>query len=319
VVDWVTTERWSKLRESLGSNSFIRDPIMDGDRFTDYALGVDDDARLHLMVQVPDDYDNLPPDLNDITIRYAESDCLVVDISADAALEIIINPVFEAIIRGCQDGRRPVMVITEHLERIRKAFARAGSEISENKQIGLVGELMVMHHIIIPAIGERAATQWSGPLAEKHDFVGNEIHVEVKSTTKSMDQHEISRIDQLRAPENKRLLLASVQLEKSIAGEHTVATMRDIIIADLNNNGPALDVFERKIQAMGWHERLVQSGTLLRFNLRSLSVFAVEGAFPRLPDNYVPPRGVVSITYTINVAACPTMEKENVIELVKKM
>lgn len=307
------------LREELGRNVFIRDYIMDGDQYTDCALGVDDTARLHLMVRVPDENIPLPPDLNDITIRYAESDILVVDVAADASLETIISPVFEAIICGCIDGRCPVEVISDQLERIRKAFSRAGSAISENKQIGLVGELIVMRHIIIPGIGYKAAFQWSGPLAEKHDFIGKEVHIEVKSTTRSMDQHEISRIDQLRSPEGKRLLLASVQLERSIAGDHTIATIRDEIIDALDDNGSALDEFNRKLQDMGWYDGLVQSGTLMRFNLRSLSVFAVEGTFPRLPDDYIPPRGVVAISYTINVSSCQIMERDAVMALVRKM
>lgn len=319
MAEWVTTERWSMLRQELGGNAFIRDFIMDGDHYTECAIGVDDATRLHLMVRVPDESIPLPPDLNDITIRYAECDCLVVDVAADAALETIISPVFDAIIRGCIDGRCPVEVIADQLERIRKAFSRSGSAISENKQIGLVGELIVMRHIIIPGIGCRAAFQWSGPLAERHDFVGKEVHVEVKSTTRSMDQHEISRLDQLRPPEGKRLLFASIQLERSIAGDHTIATMRDEIIDALGNNGSALDEFDKKLQDMGWHEGLVQSGTLLRFNLRSLSVFAVEGTFPRLPDDYTPPRGVVAISYMINVSACQIMEPDNVMALIGGM
>jgi len=278
VPEWVTPDRWASLRSGLGAHPFVREAIMDGDRYTQCAIGVDDASRLHLMVQVADDEADLPPDLNDISIRYADSDCLVVDLAADAALEIFISPIYEAIIRSCLDGRNPVRVISEHLERIRKAFTRAGSEISENKQIGLVGELLVMHHILIPAIGIRAALQWSGPLAERHDFVGNKVHVEVKSTTRSIDQHEISRLDQLRPPAGKRLLLASVQLERTIAGEHSVASLREAILDALGNDGAALDQFEFKIQKMGWHDRLIQSGTLLRFNC----------PLPRCANNPIP-------------------------------
>jgi hypothetical protein len=267
------------------------------------------------MVRVADEAATLPPDLNDISIRYAECGELVVDVSADASLELFITPVYNLIIGDCLDRRHPVVVIAEHLERIRRAFGRAGSEISEIKQIGLVGEMIVMLHIMIPAVGTDAVHQWSGPLSERHDFVSDRVHVEVKSTTKSMDQHEISRLDQLRTPEGTVLLLASVQLERSIAGAITIATMRDAILAQLGNNGFAIDAFERKIQKMGWNEGLVQSGTLLRFNLRSLSVFEVKGSFPRLPDEYVPPRGVVGITYTINVSACPTMLAQEVVAI----
>jgi hypothetical protein len=271
------------------------------------------------MIQVPDDRDDLPPDMAGITIRYAETDSLVVDVSADPGLEMIISPVFNAIIRGCLDGRKPVAVITEHLDRVRKAFSRVASEMSETKQIGLAGELLVLRHVMIPSLGPRATSLWSGPLFERHDFVGDVAHVEVKCTTRSMDQHRISRLDQLRVEEGKRLLLASVQLERSIAGSQTVATIRDEVIATLQDDGPSLGEFDRKLAALGWNEQLVQSGALLRFNVRSLLFFAVQGTFPRLPDDYVPPRGVVGIEYDINISACPTMSPLEVRQLVAMM
>ncbi|WP_168205871.1 PD-(D/E)XK motif protein [Geobacter sp. FeAm09] len=319
MAEWVTADAWANLREGLSSNQIIREYITNNGQQTSCALAVDDNAKLHLMIHVPDESIPLPPDLNNITIRYVDIDCLVVDVAADASLEAVINPVFDAIISGCVDGRHPVQVVADHLERIRKAFARAGSAISENKQIGLVGELIVMHRIIIPGIGYKAAFQWSGPLAERHDFVGEQLHLEVKSTTRSMDQHEISRLDQLRVPDGKRLLLASIQLERSVAGEFTIATLREDIIAALAESLSAVDDFERKMVDLGWHDGLVQSGTLLKFNLRALNVFAVEGQFPRLPDDYTPPRGVVAVNYTINVAACPIMEPDAVMTLVATM
>jgi hypothetical protein len=319
MAEWATPEHWAFLRDALGNNTFIRDSILDGVEPTGCALGLDNETKLHLLLRVPDTNHPLPPDLTGITIRYVKYDFLVVDVAADAALEAIVSPVFEAIIRGCLDGRTPLEVIAEELERAKKAFSRAGNEISENKQIGLVGELLVMKYVIIPAIGAEAIFRWSGPLAEKHDFIGKCVHLEVKSTTRSMDQHEISRIDQLKPPYGKRLLLASVQLERSLAGIHTIATLRDEIIAAIQNNWKALKEFDLKMQEMGWHERLVQSGTLLRFNRRALSFFAVEGKFPRLPDDYIPPRGVVSVSYTINVSSCPILPPDEVIALIEQM
>jgi hypothetical protein len=319
VADWVNSEVWTELREKLGNCGFIRQIIKKGDQLTDCSVGIDDAAKLHLMIRVGDDSTQLPPDLNNIAIRYAETDCLVVDVAADASLEAIITPVYDQIIAGCLDGRSPVDVVSDSLDRIRRAFARAGSPIGENKQIGLVGELVVMRHIMIPSIGNKAAFQWSGPLAERHDFVGSNVHVEVKTTTRSIDQHEISRLDQLQAPQGKRLLLASVQLERSIAGEFSIATLREEILVSLAENASAQEEFERKLQGLGWYEGLVQTGTLLRFNLRSLSVFAASGSFPRLPDDYVPPRGVVGVTYTINISACPIMDANSVIRLVATM
>jgi Putative PD-(D/E)XK family member, (DUF4420) len=65
---------------------------------------------------------------------------------------------------------------------------------------------------------------------ERHDFVGQSVHVEVKTTTKSEPRHEISRLDQLRPPSGKRLLFISVILEKSLGGDETLADRIDEIL-----------------------------------------------------------------------------------------
>lgn len=320
MADPVSHEQWTKLREGAASDSLIREEIwLDGKR-TPCFIAVDGAARLHLLIAVADDQQNLPPDLHGVVARYADADEPFIDISALATLEAIVTPMFNQIVLSVvQDGRDPVHIVTEQMELLRKAFTRVGAEISESKQIGLFGELWTLLNIMIPAIGPRAAAQWSGPLSEKHDFVGNGAHIEVKTTTRSEDKHDISRIDQLRAPTGKRLLLISIQLERTIAGEETIGTMRDHVLAALNNDGPALDVFERKMAAMGWHDDLVQTGSLLKFNVRSALPFDVAGFFPRLPDDYAPPRGVIAIQYTINIAACAVLGSDECLAIARTM
>ena len=320
MADLITQEHWAKLREDVVGDNIVREEIWLDGKPTPCFIAVDGAARLHLLVAVADDQQDLPPELHGVVARYADADEPFIDIAALATLEPIVTPIFNQIVLSVvQDGRDPVHIVTEQMELLRKAFTRVGAEISENKQIGLFGELWTLLNIMIPAIGPRAAAQWSGPLSERHDFVGTSAHIEVKTTTRSEDKHEISRIDQLRAPTGKRLLLISLQLERSYAGEESIATMRDHVIAALNNDGPAIDVFERKMASMGWYDGLVQTGSLLKFNLRSALPFEVAGTFPRLPDDYVAPRGVTAIQYTINIAACPTMDIAECMAIAKTM
>lgn len=154
---------------------------------------------------------------------------------------------------------------------------------------------------------------------ERHDFVGAAVHIEVKSTTRSEDRHEISRIDQLRAPSGKKLLFASIQLERSEGGNQTLANLIDEITFALGVDGKANDAFESRLSKMGWHDGLRQSSALRRFNLRDALFFDVEGSFPRLPDEYVPPRGIVAIKYTIDISSHSMMDIEAVDTLVKLM
>ncbi len=320
MADPITHDQWAKLREDVVGDSIVREEVwLDGNR-TPCFIAVDGSARLHLLVPVADDQQEMPPELHGVVARYAEADEPCIDISALATLEAIVTPIFNQVVLSVvQDGRDPVHIVTEQMDLLRRAFTRVGAEISENKQIGLFGELWTLLKIMIPAIGPRAAVQWSGPMSERHDFVGTGAHIEVKTTTRSEDKHEISRIDQLRAPTGKRLLLVSLQLERTQAGQDSIATMRDQVIAALNNDGPALDAFERKMAAMGWYDGLIQTGSLLKFNIRSALPFDVAGNFPRLPDEYVLPRGVTAIEYTINISAFAAMAADECLAIAKTM
>src|SRR5262249_39242488 len=126
-------------------------------------------------------------------------------------------------------------------------------------------------------------------------------------------------LDQLRAPNAKRLLLVSVLLERSIGGERTLADLVDEILGRLGNDGGAIDDFENKLKTLRWHDGLRQTGSLLRFTLREVHVFEVEGSFPGLPDDYVPPRGVTAIKYTIDVAARASLSMDQVRGLLIEM
>lgn len=320
MTELIGPDLWGSLRDrSTGEEILAEELLLDGERTNCFAA-IDGATRLHLMVAVVDSDVQLPPDLHGVIVRYVDVDRTYIDISVQPKLELFVTPIFNQIVLSIfRDGRHPVFVVTEQLELLRKAFSRVGSEISEVKQIGLFGELWALLNIVIPAIGNAAVSRWSGPLFERHDFVGDKAHIEVKSTTKSEDKHEISRIDQLRPPNGKDLMLVSIQLERSIGGDDTLATMREKIIESLKDDGPAIEEFEEKMISMGWNAGLVQSGTLLKFNVRSVFAFLVDDTFPRLPDDYVPPRGVTAIQYTINISACSVLSLADTMRTAKSM
>jgi hypothetical protein len=184
-------------------------------------------------------------------------------------------------------------------------------------QVGILGELLVLRTLMIPCLGPAAINQWGGPDAERHDFVGDRLHVEVKTTRKSRHEHEVSRLDQLRVPEGCQLLVVSIQLEQSIGGTETIATNLDAIVDLLRTNAGALDIFMAKMACLGWSEEMRDSGELMRFLVRSTFVYPVDEEFPRLPDDFTPPTGVVSVRYTVDLANLPALGMEEAAELVK--
>jgi hypothetical protein len=232
------------------------------------------------------------------------------DIYARGHYEMIFTPMANQIFTGVAvQGRKPIDVVIDTIEEFRGALKPVKPDLTLTEQIGLFGEIWVLRNVLIPSVGGRACFLWSGPDSERHDFVGNGSHIEVKTTTRSEDKHEITRMDQLRAPMGKRLLFASVQLEKSAGGEKSLATLIDEVLEVLGSDGKAIDAFESRLAKARWHDGLRQSSELKKFNLRDVQFFEVEGSFPRLPDDYVPPRGITAIRYTIDISARAALDR----------
>lgn len=314
----ITAARWLSLKDQLqGGGTLVEqvDPQIPG-----CLIGVDEDGFLHLMMAIGEEPDEIPQELEAVVVRVIETDQTYVDVYAKSHYEMIFTPMANQMIVGVSvQGRKPIDVVTETIEEFRGALKPLKPDLSLTEQIGLFGELWVMLNVLIPNIGARACALWSGPDSERHDFVGEGAHIEVKTTTRSEDKHEISRIDQLRAPSGKKLLFASIQLERTEGGAKTVATLIDEILAALGVDGKAIDAFEARLAKMRWHDGLRQSSELKKFNLRDAQLFEVEGSFPRLPDDYVPPRGITAMKYTIDISSRSVLDRGAVAEVVKSM
>jgi hypothetical protein len=314
----ITATRWQNLRnQSQGAGTLVEqvDPEISG-----CLMGVDSEGFLHLMIAIGEEPLELPPALEAVVVQIIETDRIYLDVCAKGHYEMLFTPMANQIFVGVSvQGRKPIDVVTETIEEFRGALKPLKPDLSLTEQVGLFGEIWVLRNVLIPSIGARACFMWSGPDSERHDFIGDNAHIEVKTTTRSEDRHEISRKDQLRAPDGKRLLFASIQLERTEGGESTLATLIDAVIADLGVDGRAIDAFETRLAKVRWHDGLRQSSELKKFNLRDAQFFEVEGSFPRLPDNYVPPRGITAIKYTIDISSRPVLDRSVVDEIVKSM
>lgn len=314
----ITAERWADLRATPREGGVLIEPI-DPD-IPGCLLGVDDDSCLHLMIAIRELPHDIPQDLEAVVVRVIEMDGLYLDVSARGHFEMIFTPIVTQMFIGVTvQGRKPIDVVNDVIAEFRGALKPTRATLSLSEQIGLIGELWILGNVLIPAMGTKAARRWSGPNAERHDFVGANAHIEVKTTTRSDDRHEVSRQDQLKAPEGKRLLLASVQLEKTDGGDMTVATLIDEVMSQLGDDGLSISAFLACLAQMHWHDELRQSGELKRFSLRNVQFFGVEGDFPRLPDDFLPPRGIVAIKYTIDLSSRPVLDHVAVNGIVARM
>jgi hypothetical protein len=113
-------------------------------------------------------------------------------------------------------------------------------------------------------------------------------------------------------------LLVSIQLEETIGGAETLATQMDVIVDLLRTDPAALDAFMTKMVNVGWSDELRTSGELIRFNVRATGIYAVDGGFPRLPESFSAPPGVVAIKYTIDLANLPTLGMDEAMERLRR-
>lgn len=310
----ITQERWALLREQRPPYEDIYEQAIEDLETT--LIGVSDDGRLHLLLAIDVVPHNLPPDLQSLQVRVLEGGQIWLNVSARSHHEELLTLVANKVLHAIRiEGRDPAVSVERIIDDMRAALRPLALDLGATEQIGLFGELWVLSNVMFPTLGPRVCHLWSGPESERHDFVGQGVHVEVKTTTRSEPRHEISRIDQLKPPINKRLLFVSVMLEKSLGGDETLADRVDEIREKLGSDGHALDVFDSRLAQLGWHEGLRQTGALLRFTFRDVHVFEVTGTFPRLPDDYVPPLGVTGIKYSINVGSLPSLDVSSVQEL----
>ncbi|MGH0275905.1 PD-(D/E)XK motif protein [Sinorhizobium meliloti] len=312
----ISSWRGLRAQRSPGEELTRTAPITRGDEETQLQLAVDAAGTLHLLAPVASlPKRELPPDYNGLRLRHArlgEIDCL--DLQSPPAHEIMFAALCGQVIDAIHDeGRDPWSAAVSIVRSWQSAWRPLRQPMSRRDQIGLAGELLMLRFVWLPALGPDAVHLWSGPDKERHDFVSQQLHMEVKTTTRSRSEHEISRVDQLTPSDGRRLLFASVLLEESAAGVQSVATLTDAVIEEIRRDAAATDGFMTRLNAMNWSDEMRRSPELVRFHVRDAQIFEVDEEFPRLPQDFCLPLGVLSIRYTISLANLPVLDSAEVI------
>lgn len=305
--DGPNADVWSTLRtQRTGSeDQIVTTPVVHHGAPTALMYAMDEGGSLCLLIGVEEiPTDPIHPDLRGLRVRTKSlSFGRFITVIAEPACERVFGAVCADIIIAIVDQhRQPAKAVASVIKAWASLWKPATTLMSATAQIGLFGELLSLQKIVMPVVGPSAVVHWSGPDKERHDFVGERIHLEVKTTTKSHHEHEISRYDQLRVPAGRRLFVISILAESSVAGTMSLATQVDQI-TDLLRGEPAyLDDFLTKLGKCEWTEELRHAPELQRFHLRKSGIFPVDSEFPRIPDDFAMPDGVTGIKYTVDLA-----------------
>jgi hypothetical protein len=316
-------ELWADLRARRPSYDEALETVPATEWVAGSMYGMDQRGDLHLLLPV----DGPPPgprfpDLRGLRVRHRQLAGLggYLDLVAGACHQSIFSPLCAEVLNSiAEQQRRPWEAVFSTIRAWQAAWKSCTPTMEKTVQVGLYGELLTLEHIMIPAIGPRAVHHWSGPELERHDFVGAAMHLEVKTTRRSRHEHEISRVDQLSVPAGRRLLLASLLLEESSMGTETLADRVDAVAELLRADAAASDAFQAKLVQIGWSEEIRRTGELLRFHgsVDSL-ILPVEGQFPRLPDDFSLPLGIVALRYTVDLANIPALGLSEVLDAVRR-
>jgi hypothetical protein len=278
-------------------------------------LALDGNDRRHLLVQVP----TSEPGLTLMVTRGLRAETtemsveggptgLWADISCmDPALNTTFLTVADDLAKETAKADDPLMAVQRTLRAWRWFWGVDPDELSEQAAIGLFGELWFLDRWA-PFPG--AVPAWHGPEANRHDFAGVDVSVEVKtfrSQAVGPPQHEIANLDQLDDPEAGQLYLFSVQAIPDPAAGNTLPTLVARLRTRLAEHTALLTDFDERLAKAGWSPAHAdRHGT--RYRIASERLYLVGNEFPRLTrhtfDPHGLPAGVDDVRYTLDLAAC---------------
>ena len=214
----------------------------------------------------------------------------------------------EAIVVQLEGGATFRHAVSESLEGFKELLSRR-RRMTEERETGLVGELLVLAHLIEASGEQFAVASWLGPFAEEHDFKFESFDAEVKTTRSEGRVHVIGTETQLQPVPERPLYLISVQITLSVRGEDafTLAELVHRIRGMVDHSSAAL---ESALAAAGWVDAesdLYRS----RFQIRSIPrAYLVDANFPAITsaqlEKFVPQRTLVSgVSYRVNVSHLP--------------
>lgn len=187
-----------------------------------------------------------------------------------------------------------------------KALLAAKPRISEEKQIGLFGELLLYRSLLNHFDEDTVIDWWLGPLAEERDYAFPAFDAEVKTTRSESRTHVIHGAGQLEPSPGRSLWLVSVQVTR--AGGDPNGIGLPALIAEIRDRlSQTRDRFVSNLSSQGWDDDDAAMYPT-RYVLRTApGAYLVDDDFPAVtPDRLratVPHSDLVTdVTYRVDVS-----------------
>ena len=272
------------------------------------ALGPEGEARLLLPIRSGDPFpvlaDSRGIGLRDSALALAGRPVRFIDLSCRVpALERVFRDLTGAILKRLAAGEPAHLAVTGAVTDFRRLLLEGlASEITPQKAIGLVGELLVLRDLL--ARSSDAWRAWVGPHGARHDFRAGPVALEVRTTTRAQTRTiEVSALDQLLEPDAGRLFLVHQVLETDAGGIIAIPALVDSLMA-VASDPMALTELLREV---GYEPELAHRWADYRWSQLETAVYRVEAGFPRLTPRELQPAelpvGVSHFRYRVDLAA----------------
>ena len=179
--------------------------------------------------------------------------------------------------------------------------------LSEEEQMGLIGELFVIEKYLLPNFNAfDAISAWHGPLDSPKDFAIARVGIEAKVRRGEATPFiSISSEFQLDEKDLSTLFLCIFSLDRGTVdflGNFSVSLLAERIRRFIDRTEPSvINLFESRLSAAGFRWEDDYSDSLWLEG--SSRCFRVTGQFPRIVVDSVP-RGVNNLKYMISLAEC---------------
>jgi hypothetical protein len=218
--------------------------------------------------------------------------------------ELVAEDVVRAV-SAAADERSAVGALLSRIALWQRFFRRDNESLSQEEQIGLIGELHVLEHLVLPALGPLAAVAaWKGPLDGLRDFkVVPGFELEVKSTTELGGCFRVANLAQLDDDGIAHLLLCVVTVPLDPGGislPEIVEHLREVLGAA---DRAAADRFEDILLQAGYHELHAERYRRLKVRFQSRRLYRVGPGFPRIVRSGVA-SGVREAVYAVAIGDC---------------
>lgn len=214
----------------------------------------------------------------------------------------------ESIVDQLRGGASFRHAVSESLDSLKDLLSNR-KKLTDEKVTGLIGELLVLRHVLDEHGEQSAIDAWLGPFAEEHDFGFENYDAEVKTTRSEARVHRIGSETQLQPGPERPLFLISVQITPAGNARESF-TLGSLIESTRALLDSSVETFDSALDGLGWQ----QSDADLyrtRFQVRSVPrAYLIDEDFPAITtahlDAVVPQRVLVSaVSYRVDVTHLP--------------